>query len=416
MYKVELYARVRRACMVDGMSTREAARVFGLHRDTVRKMLEYSVPPGYRRESPPRRPKLDPYRGVIDRIREDDRSLPKKQCHTAKRIYERLRAEHSFTGRYTIVKDYVREQRRRTREMYVPLSHPPGDAQCDFGQAKAVIEGVEQTIHYFVLDLPHSDACFVKAYPAETTEAFCDGHVSAFSFLGGVPRSILYDNTRLAVAKILGDGRRQRTRVFSEPQSHYLFDDRFGRPGKGNDKGKVEGLVGYARRNFLVPVPSFPSFDALNAHLEERCLERLGRRLRGHRETIGQRMERDLEALLPLPATPSCPQSGSDSTYPPVQISGATSLPGKTAYNSLILGPPTEKFAIRYVQAHLFRGQLRFELRNQFVKVADGEALGDVFPVGRGHDGLGAVVGGNACHPDGMVHRFGAVVDAGQDV
>ena len=184
MYKVDLYVRVRRACMVEGMSTREAARVFGLHRDTVRKMLEYSVPPGYRRDSPPRRPKLDPYRGVIDRILEDDRSLPKKQRHTAKRIYERLRAEHRFSGKYTIVKDYVRERRRRTREMYVPLSHPPGHAQCDFGQAKAVIGGVEQTIHYFVLDLPHSDACFVKAYPAETTEAFCDGHVSAFSFLG----------------------------------------------------------------------------------------------------------------------------------------------------------------------------------------------------------------------------------------
>ena len=125
--------------MVEGMSTREAARVFGLHRDTVRKMLQYSVPPGYRRQSPPRRPKLDPYRGVIDRILEDDRSLPKKQRHTAKRIYERLRAEHGFDGRYTIVKDYVRERRRRTQEMYVPLSHPAGDAQCDFGQAKAVI-------------------------------------------------------------------------------------------------------------------------------------------------------------------------------------------------------------------------------------------------------------------------------------
>ena len=113
------------------------------------------MPPGYRRQSPPRRPKLDPYRGVVDRILEEDRSLPKKQRHTAKRIYERLRAEHSFTGKYTIVKDYVRERRRRTREMYVPLSHPAGDAQCDFGQAKAVIGGVEQTIHYFVLDLPH---------------------------------------------------------------------------------------------------------------------------------------------------------------------------------------------------------------------------------------------------------------------
>ena len=160
---------------------------------------------------------------------------------------------------------------------------------------------MERKAHCFVLDLPHSDGCFVKAYPAETTEAFLDGHVSALSFLGGVPRSILYDNTRLAVAKILGDGRRQRTRSFTELQSHYLFEDRIGRPGKGNDKGKVEGLVGYSRRNFLVPIPSFESFDALNTYLERRCLERMDAKLRGHTETIGQRMERDLEALLPLP-------------------------------------------------------------------------------------------------------------------
>ena len=137
---------------------------------------------------------------------------------------------------------------------------------------------------------------------AESTEAFLDGHVSAFSFLGGIPQSILYDNTKLAVARILGDGKRQRTRSFTELQSHYLFDDRFGRPGKGNDKGKVEGLVGYARRNFLVPIPSFESFDALNAYLERCCLERMDATLRGHDETIGQRMERDLDALLPLPS------------------------------------------------------------------------------------------------------------------
>ena len=304
MYKVEMYARVRRACIVEGMSVREAAREFGLHRDTVRKMLKYSIPPGYRRRKPARRPKLEPYVGVIDRILEDDKVAPKKQRHTAKRIHERLRAEYGFRGGYTIVKDYVRERRRRMREMFVPLSHPPGHAQCDFGQAKAVIGGVERKIHYFVLDLPHSDGCFVKAYPAETTEAFCDGHMSAFTFLGGVPRSILYDNTRLAVAKILGDGRRKRTRVFSELVSHYLFEDRFGRPGKGNDKGKVEGLVGYARRNFLVPIPSYRSFDELNAHLEEKCLERMERRLRGHKETIGERMVRDIDVLLPLPSTP----------------------------------------------------------------------------------------------------------------
>jgi len=302
MYTVDMYRRVRRAHFVEGMSIREAARVFGLHRDTVNKMLEYSVPPGYRREQAPRRPKLDPYKGVIDRILEDDQSLPKKQRHTARRIYDRLRDEHGFLGKYTIVKDYVRERRRQTREMFVPLTHSPGQAQCDFGEARVVIGGAEQKAHYIAMDLPHSDACYVKAYPAETTEAFCDGHVSAFAFLGGVPQSILYDNTTLAVARILGDGRRQRTRVFSELQSHYLFDDRFGRPGKGNDKGKVEGLVGYARRNFLVPIPSFESFEDLNAHLEAQCRKRLDARLRGHDETIGERLERDLVALLPLPA------------------------------------------------------------------------------------------------------------------
>ena len=304
MYSVDVYLRVRRAVMVEGVSIREASRLFGLHRDTVRKMLAYSVPPGYRRQTPPRKPKLEPFTGVIDHILEGDHQAPKKQRHTAKRIFERLRDEYGFDGRYTIVKDYVREHRRQTREMFVPLSHPPGHAQCDFGEALVVIAGVERKAHCFVLDLPHSDGCFIKAYPAETTEAFLDGHVSAFAFLGGVARSMLYDNTRLAVAKILGDGKRQRTRAFTELQSHYLFDDRFGRPGKGNDKGKVEGLVGYARRNFLVPVPSFESFEALNAYLERRCLERMDAQLRGHAETIGQRMDRDLDALLPLPEAP----------------------------------------------------------------------------------------------------------------
>ena len=302
MYQVDVYLRVRRAVMVDGMSIREVSRVFGLHRDTVRKILAYSVPPGYRRQTSPRRPKLEPFTGVIDQILADDLRRPRKQRHTAQRIFQRLRDEHGFGGQYTIVKDYVREHRRWSQEMFVPLSHPPGHAQCDFGEALVIIGGVEQKAHCFVLDLPHSDGCFVKAYPAETTEAFLDGHVSAFAFLGGVPQSILYDNTKLAVARILGDGRRKRTRAFTELQSHYLFDDRFGRPGKGNDKGKVEGMVGYMRRNFLVPVPSFKSFEALNAHLERRCLARMDARLRGHSESIGQRMERDLEALLPLPA------------------------------------------------------------------------------------------------------------------
>ena len=287
MYRVDVYLRVCRAVMVEGMSIREAARTFGLHRDTVGKMLAYSVPPGYRRQNSPRRPKLEPYTGVIDRILDEDQHIVRKQRHTAKRIWERLCDEYGLDGGYTMVKDYVREHRRRTREMFVPLFHPPGHAQCDFREALVVIGGVEHRAHCFALDLPHSDGCFVKADPAETTEGFLDGHVSAFAFLGGIPQSMLYDNTRLAVARILGDGRRQRTRAFTELQSHYLFEDRFGRPGKGNDKGKVEGLVGYTRRNFLVPLPSFESFDALNAYLERRCLERIDARLREHSETIG---------------------------------------------------------------------------------------------------------------------------------
>jgi len=123
---------------------REAAQVSGLHRNTVRKMLKHSLPPGYLREQRPRRPKLDPYKGVIDEILEHDHSLPSKQRHTAKRIYERFRDEHGFAGKCTIVKDYVRERRRQTREMFVPLAHPAGHAQCDFGEAWVII-GVESS-------------------------------------------------------------------------------------------------------------------------------------------------------------------------------------------------------------------------------------------------------------------------------
>ena len=308
MYSVGVYLRVLRAVMVGGMSIREASCVFGLHRDTMHKMQAYSVPPGYRRQTTPRRPTLrqaqdEPFTGVIDRILDGDQRAPRKQRHAAKRIFERLRDEYGFDGGYTIVKDYVREHRRQTREMFVPLSHPPGHAQCDFGEALVVIGGVERKAHSVVLDLPHSDGCFVKAYPAE---AFLGGHVSAFAFLGGVAQSILYDNTKLAVAEYWETAGASAPGPSRSCSPTTCLTTGSGVPAKGNDKGKVEGLVGYARRNFLVPIPSFASFDALNAYLERRCLERMDAKLRGHTETIGQRLERDLEALLPLPPAP-CP-------------------------------------------------------------------------------------------------------------
>jgi transposase len=302
MFKVEIYGRVRRAVLVDGRSQREVAREFGISRKTIQKMLRYAVPPGYQRQQAVKRPKLGPWLGTIDAILEGDKKVPVKQRHTAKRIFERLKQEYGFSGGYTIVKDYVHGKKLRRREMFVPLTHAPGEAQADFGEALAVIGGVERKAHYLAMDLPHSDDCFVAAFPAETTEAFLEGHVRAFAYFGGVPTRILYDNTKIAVARILGGQERQRTRVFSELASHYLFASKFGRPAKGNDKGKVEGLVGYARRNFMVPVPRFGSWEEWNEDLAQQCRMRRERRLRGHTETIGERFERDRAALLPLPA------------------------------------------------------------------------------------------------------------------
>jgi transposase len=301
MFAVEIYAAVRRFVFVEGKSRREAAKVFGLSRDTISKMCRYSAPPGYVRSKPPERPKLGALVPVIDAILESDKTAPAKQRHTAKRILERLRLEHGYAGGYTVVKDYVRVTRARSREVFVPLAHPPGHAQVDFGECVGVIGGVRMKLHVFCFDLPQSDACFIKAYPAETTEAFLDGHVCAFAFFGGVPLSILYDNTKIAVARILGDGKRLRTRAFTELVSHYLFTDRFGRPGKGNDKGKVEALVKYSRANFLTPVPRADSFEALNARLEEHCRARQSERAGRHEQTIGERLLADTAVLRQLP-------------------------------------------------------------------------------------------------------------------
>ena len=307
---MELYRKVRLACR-DGMSAREAARQFGISRESVTKMMSFSVPPGYRRTAPVRRPKLEGFIALIDQWLCDDAGRPRKQRHTAKRVFDRLRDEHGFLGGYTIVKDYVREHQRRGREMFVPLHHPPGHAQADFGEALVVIDGVEQKAHFFAFDLPHSDAVYVRAYAAATAEAWVDGHVHAFAFFGRAPLSVLYDNDKCLVARILADGARKRARLFGGFLSHYLIQDRYGRPGKGNDKGNVEGLVGWARRNLMVPVPRRGSWDDLNARLEEQCRKRQADVLRGHTETIGQRLERDLAAMADLPPAPfdACDQA-----------------------------------------------------------------------------------------------------------
>ena len=184
------------------------------------------MPLDYRRHVARRRAKLDAPTGFIDEILHNDVGVAKKQRPTIQRIYDRLREERGFDGGYTTVRDYVHPRRLSLRAAFVPLAHPAGHAQADFGEAWAVIGGVTRKVRFLVIALPHSDAIVVKAYPAETAEAFCDGHVAAFAFFGGVPQSVLYDNTRLAVAKILGDGTRKRSTLFAALQSHYVFEAR----------------------------------------------------------------------------------------------------------------------------------------------------------------------------------------------
>ena len=148
-------------------------------------------------------------------------------------------------------------------QAYVPLSHPPGEAQVDFGEASFYLDGVLTKAALFVMSLPYSDAVFIRAYPRECTESFQDGHVQAFAFFGGVPTRISYDNSRIAVKKFVGPRKRELTDGFLRLQSHYLFKEHFCLVRKANEKGHVENLVGYTRRNFMVPLPSVRTFDEL---------------------------------------------------------------------------------------------------------------------------------------------------------
>jgi transposase len=229
--------------------------------------------------------------------------MPRKQRHTAKRIWERLKGE-GFTGGYTIVKDTVREMTAHRQEVFMPLIHRPGEAQVDFGEALVNLNGKLRKVHFFVMALPHSDASFVMAFERECTETFWEGHVQAFGFFGGVAKRISYDNTKIAVARIIGGGKDRRlTRGFCQLKSHYLFDHHFCRPARGNEKGVVEGQVKFTRLNFFVPVPQVRDFTELNARLRQQCVDDRERRLRGQAGTKAELLQGDQAAFLSLPVT-----------------------------------------------------------------------------------------------------------------
>jgi transposase len=299
---MEQWAEIRRRVLTGEISQREACRQYHIHWLTLKKMLALAEPPGYRRSQPPRRSKIDPVLPVIRQILDDDTRAPKKQRHTARRIWQRLRDEHGFTGGYTSVKDAVRGLQVGRDEVFLPLSHPPGEAQVDFGFAEVVVRGLPTRVAVFVMSLPYSDAVYCQAFPRECTEVFLEGHARAFAFFGGVPRRIAYDNTKTAVAKILGSRSRAVTREFHRLQSHYLFAAHFCLVRRPNEKGHVERLVEYVRSNFLVPVPAVDSLAELNARLAEQCRQDLDRPVRGKPGTAATLLLEDRAGFLSLPA------------------------------------------------------------------------------------------------------------------
>lgn len=301
---MELWAEVRRRVLTGELSRRQAAREYNLNYRTVEKIVGNVEPPGYRRAQPRQRPRMEQFLPLIAEILEGDKNAPKKQRHTAQRVYDRLVAEHGFEGSYSSVKEAVREWRQGRQEVFLPLSHPPGEAQVDFGYAYVDLDGLREQVALFVMTLPYSDAVYLQAFPRECTEAFQEGHRRAFEFFGGVPRRISYDNSRVAIAKITGARDRQLTREFLRLQSHYLFASHFCLVRRANEKGKVEGLVGFTRRNFLVPVPRVDSLAALNAELARRCEVDLDRTLRGKAGSKRELLAEDRVAMLGLPPQP----------------------------------------------------------------------------------------------------------------
>jgi transposase len=298
---MEIWAEIRRRVLTGEMSKRAACRHYDIHWQTLKKILEHDEPPGFRLRVPRARPRLGPFLPVIHAILEADREAPKKQRHTARRIFDRLRDEHGYTGCESIVRSAVAAWKRSQAEVFVPLSHPPGEAQVDFGHAEAIIGGERVTAAFFVMTLPHSDAFFVRAFPKECTESFQDGHVRAFESFGGVPTRISYDNSKVAVAAIIGTRGRTPTREFLRLASHFLFAYRFCRVRRPNEKGHVEAMVGFARRNFLVPVPVADSWESLNAELVRRCRDDLARRVRGKEQPKVELLAAEQASLMPIP-------------------------------------------------------------------------------------------------------------------
>jgi transposase len=306
--RVELFEQIRKDRRVEGASIRELAGRHRVHRRTVRQALDSAVPPP--RKPYPQRPKpaIDAYAGVIEGWLLADRDVPRKQRHTARRIWQRLVAEHGATLSEVTVSRYV--ARRKTElgldqvEVSVPQAHLPGaEAEVDFGEFHAMIAGALVKLWMFVLRLSCSGRAFHVAFATQAQEAFLEGHVLAFEYLGAVPGRIRYDNLKPAVMRVLRGRDRAEAERFIALRSHYGFDSFFCIPGKegAHEKGGVEGEIGRFRRRHLVPVPAVASLAALNQRIAAADIVDDGRVITGRPVTVSAAFAAEQPAMLPLP-------------------------------------------------------------------------------------------------------------------
>jgi transposase len=313
MLKMVQQEYIRFLYFQEGASIREISRRTGHHRETIRRYLR-AIHPKYERQASPRYPVLGPYLHLIDNWLKNDQKVKKKQRHTARRIYQRLRDEYGFRGGESTVRDYVRRRRLELglQEVYLPLHFRPGESiQVDWGEANVFDSSrhCENKVYMFCARLAYSTDIFIRLYPHSRMEAFLDGLRRSFEHFGGVPAEIVLDNTRTTIKRFIGWKGREETDAFLSFRTHYVVRSRFCNPRSAHEKGLVENLVGYGRRNFLVPVPSVPSVDAqgleaLNEQLLQACIAKRSMQRANSIETVGALYEEERAHLCRLPDYP----------------------------------------------------------------------------------------------------------------
>ena len=300
---------IRQLFYEQGKSVSAIAAETGHDRKTISKyldMTDFNTPEPKKEDPENMCPKLDAYKPLIDQWLLDDRKAPRKQRHTAKRVFKRLLAEsEGFDCSYRLVAQYVAYRKSQmhldSKKSYLPLIHYPGEAQADFGAAQFFENSLSHEGKYLVLSFPFSNAGYLQLMYGENAECFMEGMIAMFMHLGGVPTEIWFDNTSTLVTKILKDGGRQLTDKFLRFSEHYGFRYKFMNPESGWEKGNVENKVGYSRRNFLVPPPRFMELSGYNSRLLTEADSDMDREHYHYDQTILERFGEDKKALLPLP-------------------------------------------------------------------------------------------------------------------